>query len=148
MGHNFWGELGDGTTTNRSTPVQVASGVATVSAGPIYSLYLKTDGTLWAMGNNDSGQFGDGTTTGNLKPKRSTPMRVASGVATMSAGGRHSLYVKTDGTLWATGGNDYGQLGDGTTTNRSTPVQVASGVATVSAKPLRQRRWPAGSRWL
>ena len=93
-GSNFSGQFGDGTTTNRSTPVQVASGVAAVSAGYQHTLYVKTDGTLWAMGYNSSGQLGDGTTT-----NRSTPVQVASGVATVSAGYFHSLYVKTDGTL-------------------------------------------------
>ena len=49
-GENSNGQLGDGTTTNRITPVQVASGVSTVSAGYLHSLSVKTDGTLWAMG--------------------------------------------------------------------------------------------------
>ena len=128
MGFNSLGQLGDGTTTDRSTPVQVASGVAAVAAGGAHSLYLKTDGTMWAMGDNAYGQFGDGTTT-----NRSTPVQVASGVAAAAAGGVHSFYLKTDGTLWAMGWNNNGQLGDGTTTDRSSAVQVASGVAAVAA---------------
>ena len=116
-GENFDGQLGDGTTTDRISPAQVASGVATVSAGGFHSLYLKTDGTLLATGSNGNGQLGDGTTT-----SRSTPWQVASGVATVSAGLNHSLYLKTDGTLWAMGGNSDGQLGDGTTINRLSPV--------------------------
>ena len=128
---NGYGQFGDGTTTGRSTPVQVASGVASVSAsvwGYGTTTFIKTDGTLWAMGNNDFGQLGDGTTT-----SRSTPVQVASGVASVSAGAGHTMFIKTDGTLWAMGENGDGQLGDGTTTRRSTPVQVASGVASVSA---------------
>jgi alpha-tubulin suppressor-like RCC1 family protein len=141
MGSNDYGQLGDGTTTGRSTAVQVATGVASVSAGGYHSLYVKTDGTLWAMGLNGSGQLGDGTTT-----RRLTPVQVATGVASVSTslasgvsdfygGNGHTLYVKTDGTLWAMGRNQYGQLGDGTTTGRSTAVQVATGVASVTAGP-------------
>ena len=99
-----------------------------MSAGGKNTLYVKTDGTLWAMGNNSLGQLGDGTTT-----DRRMPIQVASGVASVSAGWHYTLYVKMSGTLWAVGYNGLGQLGDGTTTNRSTPVQIDSGVASVSA---------------
>jgi hypothetical protein len=127
-GANWRGQLGDGTTTDRSTPVQIMSGVQSMAAGYCYSLILKTDGTLWACGSNVYGQLGDGTTT-----NRSTPVQIMSGVKNMSAGETHSLILKTDGALWACGNNVYGQLGDGTTTNRSTPVQIMSGVKNMSA---------------
>ncbi|HNW41357.1 MAG TPA: hypothetical protein PKN08_05585, partial [Opitutaceae bacterium] len=81
MGYNSDGQLGDGTTTYRSTPVQVATGVASVSVGDDYTLFVKTDGSLWATGNNYHGQLGDGTTT-----DRSTPVQVATGVASVAAG--------------------------------------------------------------
>jgi len=72
------------------------------------------------MGSNSVGQLGDGTRT-----DRKCSGAGVSGVAVMAAGGAHSLYVKTDGTLWATGFNGYGQLGYGATADRRTPVQVA-----------------------
>jgi hypothetical protein len=81
------------------------------------------------MGSNDEGQLGDGTTTA-----RSTPVQVATGVTQVSAGGYHSLFLKNDGGLWATGWNEDGQLGDGTTTGRSTPVQVATHVTQVAVE--------------
>jgi alpha-tubulin suppressor-like RCC1 family protein len=102
--------------------------VSAVAAGDSQSLFVKTDGTLWAMGNNDYGKLGDGTTT-----HRASPVQVTSGVSAVATGTFHSLFVKTDGTLWAMGFNQYGQLGDGTKTQRVSPVQVASGVRSVAA---------------
>ena len=128
MGSNDEGQLGDGTTTAQSLPVQVATGVSQVSAGGLHSLFLKNDSSLWAMGWNEDGELGDGTTT-----DRSIPVKIATGVSQVSAGGLHSLFLKSDGTLWAMGRNEDGQLGDGTTTGRSTPVQVAPHVAQVAA---------------
>ncbi len=64
---------------------------------------------------------------------RTAPVPVPSGVQTVAAGNTHTLALKTDGTLWAWGGNDFGQLGDGSQVNHSTPVQVLSGVQAMSA---------------
>ena len=127
-GYNKFGPLGDGTTTDRFTPVQTVSDVQGMAAGYKHSLILKTDGTLWACGSNNNGQLGDGTTT-----NRTTPVQVMSDVQSMAAGSYHSLILKADGSLWACGYNGHGQLGDGTTTNRTTPVQVMSDVQSMAA---------------
>jgi alpha-tubulin suppressor-like RCC1 family protein len=124
-GYNASGRLGDGTTTNRSSPVSVVGGITDwcqVSAGSFHSLALRTSGTAWAWGCNSAGRLGDGTTT-----SRSSPVSVVGGFTDwrqVSAGNYHSLALKTDGTAWAWGCNSSGQLGDCTTNNRSSPVSV------------------------
>ena len=131
MGYNLFGQLGDGTKTHRSSAVQVATSVASVAAGRVHTMYVETDGTLWAMGYKVNGQLGDGKDA-NLE-FRSTPVQVATGVASVAAGADHTMYVKTDGTLWAMGYNLFGRLGDGTITNRSTAVNIYKGLLSDAA---------------
>jgi len=92
------------------------------NAGMSYSLSLKTDGTLWTWGDNGYGQLGDGS---NMT--RTTPRQIGilfDWTDNISVGDAHTIALKNNGTLWAWGKNDYGQLGDGTTNNRKTPRQV------------------------
>jgi len=127
-GCNGTGQVGDETTTNRSSPVSVVGGFTDwcqVSAGGAHSLGLRTNGTAWAWGSNSSGQLGDDTVT-----SRTSPVSVAGGFTDwcqVSAGGAHSLAVRSNGTAWAWGLNNIGQLGDNTTTSRRSPVSVVSG---------------------
>jgi alpha-tubulin suppressor-like RCC1 family protein len=126
-GSNSAGELGDGTTTGRTTPVRVSglTGVVAVTAGSGgHSLALLSDGTVWGWGANYAGQLGNGTSSPSAT---TTPGQVSglTGAVGIAAGRDHSLALLSDGTVWAWGGNGFGQLGDGSTTDRHDPVAVS-----------------------
>ncbi|MBF0380124.1 MAG: hypothetical protein HQL69_03845 [Magnetococcales bacterium] len=125
-GNNFSGELGLNNTTGYSSPVQVGTeeNWALVDILTGSTLAIKKDGTLWSWGINNSGQLGTGDTA-----NRSSPVQVGSltdwaNVKISSAG--HTLALKTDGTLWAWGYNNHGQLGNSSTAHTSSPIQIGT----------------------
>ncbi|WP_026185363.1 RCC1 domain-containing protein [Salinispora pacifica] len=126
-GANSEGQLGDGTRFGRSVPVPVAlpagPTVTAIAGGGDHSLALAADGAALAWGSNSRGQLGDGTTTDSLVP---VPVALSVGTeATAIAAGRtHSAVLTSEGTALAWGGNQLGQLGNGTTSDSSEPVSV------------------------
>jgi alpha-tubulin suppressor-like RCC1 family protein len=125
-GFNTYGQLGDGTNTNRNVPTQIgtANNWASITDGNnFHSLAIKTDGTLWAWGFNSQGQLGNGTTV-----NKNAPIQIGSATnwSKIVARGSRTLAIKTDGTLWAWGSNSYGELGDGTNINRNVPTQIGT----------------------
>ena len=133
-GRNNFGQLGDGTTIDRNTPVKVSTltNVIAVAGGDLHTVALREDGTVWAWGLNSNGFLGDGT-----RMTRHTPVQVLgiTDVVAIAAGHEHTIALKEDGTVWAWGSNFNGQLGDGTTLSRIVPtkVQGIDGVAAISA---------------
>ncbi len=125
-GNNAYGQVGDGTTTTRLTPVfavGMTSGIDAVDAGGYHTCAVTSGGAATCWGANSAGQIGDGS-----RLSRHSPVGVsglASGVTAISAGMWHTCAVLSDGSLRCWGWNGSGQIGDGTTTDRSTPVPVS-----------------------
>jgi alpha-tubulin suppressor-like RCC1 family protein len=136
-GSNTFGIVGDGTTDDRMTPVQVnnlGGAVAEVSVGDLFACARKVDNTLSCWGTNDQGQLGDGSNASHFAPAAVTSL--GNTVASISANGRHTCARRTDASLWCWGWNASGELGDGTTASRPSPAQVTpfgAGASDVSA---------------
>ena len=119
---------------NRLIGTSLPGSAASVASGSFHNLAVRGDGTVWAWGRNSFGALGNGTTNQTANP---LPVQVSnmSGAVAVAAGGYFSMALKSDGTVWAWGNNQYGQLGDGTTILRSTPVRVGTltGVVAIAA---------------
>ena len=132
-GYNGFGNLGDSTAVNKSSPVQTIAGGTNwkqVSIGLStfgHAGAIKTDGTLWFWGRNYKGEAG---TSANVGGSYNSPIQtIAAGTnwKQLSCGDTFSTAIKTDGTLWVWGQNNQGQLGDNTVVHKSSPVQTISG---------------------
>ncbi|MEK3913486.1 fibronectin type III domain-containing protein [Paenibacillus sp. FSL H7-0331] len=148
-GQNLTGQLG-AVSPNRYNPIQVqgAGGigfltdVVAIAVGSKHVLALKQDGTVWSWGDYWEGQLGDGSPIGSNNQGKSRPAQVKNvggigyltDVVAISAGGDHSMALKSDGTVYAWGNNSFYTLGDGTIIRSSTPVQVkgVNGVGNLS----------------
>ena len=110
-----------------------AQPVTKIAAGGIHSLFLKSDSSLWGMGANQVGQLGKLPYDLNYNVKLPGQI-LASNVVAIAAGYEHSLFLENDGSLWAMGWNQYGQLGDGTSNTTNQPEQIiASNVVAIAA---------------
>ena len=123
-GRNNFGQLGNGNTTNYSSPIQIGalSNWAAIAPESAFTIAIKTDGTLWSWGQNNYGQLGLGNTTDYSSPKQVGALNTWSKISTAFA----SHAIKTDGTMWAWGYNADGRLGVNNLTNYSSPKQVGA----------------------
>jgi alpha-tubulin suppressor-like RCC1 family protein len=129
-GAGIQGNVGDGTTVNRSTPVQITGSWTKIASGTGINFGIKTDGTLWAWGANSGyGMLGDGTTI-----NRSAPVQIGSGTNwqyVSAANSNGAAAMTSTGLLYVWGRSDAGtnnsyRIGDGNSVARSSPVQVGS----------------------
>ena len=122
-GDNRLGAVGDGSSSDRPTPVRLGlTNVVQVEAGHYHGIARRADGTVWTWGYGGLGQLGLGTTN-----NRRSPVQVPglNDIVAVAAGRDMSYAVRANGTMLAWGGNIYGEVGDGTTTRRDSPVAVS-----------------------
>ena len=130
FGNNGSGQLGNNSTTDSCTPVQVQvsggsalSNVVEIAAGAAHSIARKSDGTVWAWGNNAFGQLGDGTNTERHFAVQVSGVSSAIGIA---SGAYHNVALISGGTVKSWGRNNFGQLGNNSTTDSTSAVSVSS----------------------
>ncbi|HCU70494.1 MAG TPA: hypothetical protein DIC35_01920, partial [Candidatus Moranbacteria bacterium] len=135
-GGNGNGQLGTTAGQNRLTPIQVRGpggfgnleNIVEVAAGDYHSLARRSDGTVWAWGRGSLGELGDGTWISTrynpVQVKDAAGTGFLTNVVAISAGEDYSVALRSDGTVWAWGKNDRGQLGDNSTNYKNLPVQV------------------------
>jgi alpha-tubulin suppressor-like RCC1 family protein len=136
-GSNNSGQTGHGDTNTTNTPLRVVlmPPAKALAAGLTHVLALTTTGELWSWGSNESGKLGQGTLPGGASVMRVPARITASGpFVAIAAGAQHSLALHADGSVWAWGVNETGQLGTGS---------LSPGM---SAVPVRVSGLPAGIR--
>src|SRR5262249_28313060 len=124
VGANGNGQLGDGTKVDKHIPVLVSGSALykSITAGCFHSAAMKCWTAAKAWGRGLSGELGIGSTLSKSKPQSMSGL--SSGVLQVALGATHTLALKADGTVWATGDNTYGELGNGTNIQSLKPVRV------------------------
>ena len=122
-GNNSYGSLGDGTYTNKLTPVEIPNltNVKQIVVGSNHNVVLKEDGTVWTWGSNEYGQLGDGTYVSKFEP---TQIEGLTDVIQVSVSSNYTLILTKTGEVWGWGQNSLGQLGNGTTATTNIPIKV------------------------
>lgn len=135
-GSNLSNVLGDDSAVEARAVPEIISGISdvqTIAGGEDFSLFLKTDGTVWSIGKNSNGQLGDGTTVDKNIPVQ---VKNLTGVIKIEAGYNRAYAIKSDGTVWAWGSNAGRQLGiNSEVENQLDPIQMPmlSGIIEIAA---------------
>jgi alpha-tubulin suppressor-like RCC1 family protein len=135
-GRNGGGQLGDNTTINKSKPNNITSKIrlsqddkiTNISLGIFHSSALSLSGKVFTWGSNYIGQLGDGTNINRLIPVDITgKLKIENDdkIVDISLGGEHSAAFSLNGKIFLWGGNDNGQLGDGSKSNKPNPIEVS-----------------------
>jgi alpha-tubulin suppressor-like RCC1 family protein len=128
-GRNNTGQLGDNTVTQRNIPTEITSRitgtVTQIAADSLHSIALTSTGRVYTWGNNSNGQLGDDTTIQKRIPTEITS-RITGTVTQIAAGNSYSMALTDTGRVYTWGDNEYGQLGDNTTTQRNVPTEITS----------------------
>jgi cysteine-rich repeat protein len=134
-GDNSAGQLGDGTTEDRATPVPVVglTDVRQVAVGGSHGCAVSDTGAVWCWGRNGDGQLGDGTIIDAAEPQ---PVKNLFDAVRLAAGSAHTCAITTGAGVWCWGRNDDGQLGDGTPVSRQEPTAVAVGAGLTAAREV------------
>lgn len=143
-GSNYFGEIGNGSRTDAALPLNASgfNSLQAVTAGANSVLVLRQDGTVWGWGDDQVGQLGDGRSGSDVMSVVPAQVPGLTNVVAVTASQSNGAFaLKSDGTAWAWGWNDVGQLGDGTMTTRAVPTQIP---ALTGSRPLRR---PNSSRW-
>ena len=150
-GSNFFGQLGDGTNTERhiSSMVKVLDNAIDIEAGLSNSFAIKEDKTVWAWGHNRHGELGNDEYGYEVSHNKPFMIEGLSDAKSISAQGSYTLVLKEDGTVWSFGDNYFGSLGDGTYESRSTPekIESLSNVKQISAGTLALALKEDGTVW-
>jgi alpha-tubulin suppressor-like RCC1 family protein len=131
-GDNAFGQLGNEAFVFRSTPSVALSGVAKLAVGGAHMVALESDGSVVAWGDSRAAQVGDGTSVNRSAPAAVIGLGPGSGVTDISAGGLHTLALKSDGSVLSWGDNYSGEIGDRESDDASVPSRVL-GLASVTA---------------
>jgi alpha-tubulin suppressor-like RCC1 family protein len=128
-GYNTYGQLGDGTTTDHSTPTQTSTlgtdrTAIAITVGGDHTCAILDDGSVSCWGNNSQGRLGDGTTTDRLTPTQTSSLGEGRTAVAITAGYGYTCAILDDRSVSCWGWNIFGQLGDGTTNDRFTPTAI------------------------
>jgi|GEM_PF-2829369 len=131
-GYGASGQLGLGSTTNQTVPVEVTAlaDIVSVSSGGKHTLALKADGSVYSFGDNYYGQLGIGSYITQKTPIQITTLN---NIVAVSAGYSHSLALDKKGIVYAWGESTYGQVGNGSNAEQKTPVVATAGALAIAA---------------